>query len=566
MVTRNERLRDCLGIVGAALLPALLLRPFRNMPFQDDWLYAWRVEWFLQRGELRLLGDIAPGPVGVQSGNPNLAQVLWGALASRLFGFSFTTLQISTWILAVVCLCGLYLLLRELQGSRRDSLIATAVLGLNPIFFTLTFTFMTEVPLLAAIVWCSLAMARALRLRSLPWLGAAMLLALAAIGVRVVAVALPVAMALTLFLHDPEWGRRKARFLLPLAPLALTLAPLVWWWSGVRAEHPVGMMSFLMLGPKMVPGFIYVGLMVGLALLPLSVAYLGDHGILRRWIKLFLVMGVSVAGIIVAVSLFVSPRMGLNRYWFLRVLPPANSFWAVTEVSSLSREIPKVQSYEERRARIMPMGTRIWPDVPLWLALPVTAAGLASFAAILACLRRRPATPAEKFLLWAIAGQFLLFCLLNGFHDRYVLPLAPLLIAMLVGARRIARPAVSIVLTAVIGIGSLVVVRDYLEFDRTLWGAVEELRGRGARDWEINAGYFANCWLWFAHRDHAPRAKDGQVAEPGDYDVLAETQRFSVAHSPLPNHRVMRVIPYKGWLGRDGSIHILEAEKTPPAR
>jgi len=493
--------------------------------------------------------------------------VLWGALLSRLFGFSFTTLQISTWILAVACLCGFYLLLRELQASRRDSLIATAVLGLNPIFFTLTFTFMTEVPLVAAIVWCSLAMARALRLRSLPWLGAAMLLAVAAIGVRVVAAFLPVAMALTLFLHDPEWGRRKARFLLPLASLALPLAPLLWWWSGVRAVRPVGMMQFLTLGPKMVLGLVFLSLTVGLALLPLSAANMGDRGILCRWIKFFLGMGLILAGLFVAVSLFVVPRIGLlGPHWYLRVLSPAHSFWAVTEVSSSSRNLPRVGSLDERQAMTTLLGRGVWPDLPIWQTLSIAAAGLAGFAVTLACLRRRSAAPAEKFLLWSAAGHFLLSCLVGGFGDRYLLPLVPLLIALQVGARRIARPALAIVLTAVLGIVSLVEMRDYLEFDRTLWGAVEELRQRGAQDWEINAGYFPNCWLWFAHRDHAPRTKDGEVVYPGDDPLLFETQRFAVAQSPLPNYRILRVIPYKSWLGREGSMHILEAEKAPPAR
>jgi hypothetical protein len=32
-----------------------LLRPFQNLPFVDDWVYAWPVEHLLKSGELKIL-------------------------------------------------------------------------------------------------------------------------------------------------------------------------------------------------------------------------------------------------------------------------------------------------------------------------------------------------------------------------------------------------------------------------------------------------------------------------------------------------------------------------------
>src|SRR5581483_5796507 len=142
--TADNSWRDCGLIVLFWLVPALLLCPFENIPYVDDWAYAWPVEWLLKHHELRVLE---------WSSSPNLTQALWGALFCVATGFSFTALRISTWILSAACLCGIYLLLREIRVARGNAFIGTAAIALNPIFFSLSFTFMTDVPFLTAMIW-----------------------------------------------------------------------------------------------------------------------------------------------------------------------------------------------------------------------------------------------------------------------------------------------------------------------------------------------------------------------------------------------------------------------------
>jgi hypothetical protein len=157
----RQRAKDCLRVILIWIAPAALLRPFQDVPFVDDWVYAWPVQRILEHGDLRLLD---------YSGSLNFVQVLWGAIFCLPFGFSFSALRLSTWMCAALCLCGTYLLLLELRVSRRDSLIATAVLGAYPIFFMLSYTFMTDVPFLTAMVWSLLAFVRALRWQHDGWL------------------------------------------------------------------------------------------------------------------------------------------------------------------------------------------------------------------------------------------------------------------------------------------------------------------------------------------------------------------------------------------------------------
>ena len=106
----------------------------------DDWTYASPVEQLLQHQPLRVLE---------WSSSPNIIQALWGALFCLRGGFSFASLGFSTWGSAAGCLCGFYLLLRAPRIARTPALLGAATLGVNPIFFSLSFTFMTEVPFLA---------------------------------------------------------------------------------------------------------------------------------------------------------------------------------------------------------------------------------------------------------------------------------------------------------------------------------------------------------------------------------------------------------------------------------
>ena len=153
----SERRRDCLVIVLTSVLVTLLLRPFQNTPFLDDWVYAWSVENLLEGGGL-LVPEL--------TNNANVVQILWGWLVCLPFGFSFVALRISTWLLAVGSLCGLYLMLRDLEVPRGDALLGTATLGVYPIFALLSVTFMSDVPFVSLTILASFAMVRATKARS----------------------------------------------------------------------------------------------------------------------------------------------------------------------------------------------------------------------------------------------------------------------------------------------------------------------------------------------------------------------------------------------------------------
>jgi predicted membrane-bound mannosyltransferase len=129
------------GLTGVLLAMTALVYSPLDVPIVDDWTYAWSVEHFLHTGELRVLEWSAHYP---------LAQILWGAVFSRLLGFSFAALRLSTAALAWAGLFAFFLTLRELGIKPVLAGLGTLLLWCNPVVFVLSHSFMTDVPFVSA--------------------------------------------------------------------------------------------------------------------------------------------------------------------------------------------------------------------------------------------------------------------------------------------------------------------------------------------------------------------------------------------------------------------------------
>jgi hypothetical protein len=528
----RERQRDCLVIVLAAVLVTLLVRPFQNTPFLDDWVYAWSVENLLKGGRL-LVPEF--------TNNINIVQILWGWLVSLPVGFSFVALRISTWLVAVVSLCGLYLMLRDLEVPRGDALLGTATLGVYPIFALLSVTFMSDVPFVSLTILASFAMVRATRARSAPWLITATLLASAAAGVRMVAVVTPVAMFLTLVFGGDGWGRRRGRWALALVPLAVFAA--VWWWyrshifysadlSGVdnTTSERIEMLQFaLPLLPRMLGETLaLMAGTLGLALLPLSIACVGSHTIRRAGLY-------SVALVLVLAALYAA---GL-RY----PLPlMTGSTWALNELGGASLLVPNYN--------LPPV-----PAIICWTALVVGAVSLATATAATTMTRRRWAA-GELFLILAMGGHFLLMALIWLINDRYALVLVPYAIALLLAARPRLHRATAGVGLIVVMIVTIAGIKDHLSYNRALWTAVDTLHQSGIPARDINGGYIVNGWLQYVHPEHAYRNARGNIEIPwlnGD-NLLP----YEITNDVPEGSHLLQTFGYRRWLGPSGHIYVVK--------
>ncbi len=176
-----------------------LARPFGDFPVNDDWSYGVAVQRLLAEGRFRPTGWTAM---------PLLTQALWGAAFCLPWGFSWHTVRLSTMVLALIGVLGCHRLLLRSGGDRLVAAVGALALGLNPVFFLLSCTFMTDVPFTVFGIGAFLALAAALqapeqRRRRLA-LVAGSLLALAATLCRQIGLFIPLAFALVVL------GRRSA--------------------------------------------------------------------------------------------------------------------------------------------------------------------------------------------------------------------------------------------------------------------------------------------------------------------------------------------------------------------
>ncbi len=136
------------GRIAAALAVGIialivLLRPFANVPMNDDFTYARTAEALGRTGHV----------VYNAWGSPLLwPQMAYGALVVKVWGFSWTHLALTGVALAGVTAGLFYLLLRACRIAAPIAVLGVAALTLNPIYLSVAPSFMTDIPSLALLL------------------------------------------------------------------------------------------------------------------------------------------------------------------------------------------------------------------------------------------------------------------------------------------------------------------------------------------------------------------------------------------------------------------------------
>ena len=113
----------------------LIIPTLTQVATTDDWGYTRSVEILLNEGRLTVLPAVAATAV---------FQILWGALFGLAFGMSLAMMRIATLVMVALGAVALYALCRDLGVSKGRSALGTAVWLFNPLTFVLSYTFMTD--------------------------------------------------------------------------------------------------------------------------------------------------------------------------------------------------------------------------------------------------------------------------------------------------------------------------------------------------------------------------------------------------------------------------------------
>ncbi len=142
-------------LCGVAVLVCVLIsRPFTTMTVCDDGLYIVMAQTLARTGHIAYNGWAASMMV---------SQLYLAAVFIKLFGFSFTTVRMSTLFIAGLIAWVVQRTLVRTGVTERNATIGTLALVLSPLYLMLSATFMNDIGGLFAIVLCLYGCIRALQ-------------------------------------------------------------------------------------------------------------------------------------------------------------------------------------------------------------------------------------------------------------------------------------------------------------------------------------------------------------------------------------------------------------------
>jgi hypothetical protein len=477
----------------------LVVKPIGNFPLNDDWAWGMTVKRLVEGGGYH--------PTG-WAGMTLITQVLWGALFCIPKGFSFNALRVSALVLALLGVLAMYSLVRRLNGSRFLAICCALTLACNPIYFALSNTFMTDVPFTTMAILASFFYVRHLQNGGDLDLIIGTAISIAAVLCRQLGLCLPLALGATLLLKHGFQRRWIIRAVVPLLISILVLGAFQHW---LRATGRLPALYSVKTDKLR-------DVLAQPARIPVNVAYFG-------W------------SMLMYLGWFLAPVMVLTGWWKRsastrpRVILLARLTLGLFLVASIVRFLVLPKLMPVHNNIIIPEGIGPaslrdtlnlhlpnLPALPAWFWLAVTALSLAG-AAVLVFIAAKIGValfPTGRFeqsnddgliatFFLLSACSYLVPFVLTGFFDRYLLPVTAFLAAFLavsfepkaVGPSR-ARQSLALLLILAFGVFAIAGTRDYFEWNRTRWHAVEELlTKKDVKPQDVDGGFEFNGWYMY---------------------------------------------------------------------
>lgn len=533
IVQRTYAVGWLLGITW--LITALAVGFSGDFPLNDDWQYAYPVKQWVETGQFSIQARFSPNI---------LTQVAWGALFCKLFGgFNFEYLRWSTWVAAGLGGLGFFRLLRLLGVSVSMATVGTAVLLFSPLYFHLSFSFMTDVPFLALVIWAGWAGLRFQQSRQPRWLFLFVALSLLAYLNRQPGILLFPAMGGWYFLQQSGRGRAWLWAGLSVAVGAgayFLLESVVKPWLGISENYlpvsgqlmqqiqkaPLGVIA--QLGRQSFKSWVYLGAFC-LPLLPFLWNRVRAAGVLRIW---------ALTGILAA-----NTGLLVAQHYAGHVFPYGGNIlynWGLGP-----ELLGDVYTFQLRNT----------PQLPTW-----TMYALGFISQVSASLLTWVGLRAWRELNQRQWGFFVFLLLLNlanfmamsvtGFFDRYILLSVASAILFLTTLAPKSQSGFKGVILLVFALFSILATHDYLAWNRARAQAFEWLQRQDISMERIDAGYEYNGWYHYH-----PEGK----GQPGKSWWWVDDDEWMIAFGQRVGYVKEVGFAYQRWLwgGRSDTIWVL---------
>jgi len=532
---------DLLLIAFLWCFAVVIVNPHGNFPLIDDWQFGRAVKHLLEEGEFR--------PMGVTT-MTLITQVLWGAIFCIPFGFSFTTLRYSTLLLSLLGILGFYLLIRKLEGPRWLAVIAALMLAFNPIYFALSYSFMTDVPFTVLSLLAVLLLLKALQSDSGIYLFLGAVMAVAAALCRQIGLFIPAAFGFALLIKDGISLRSllKAGF-----PLVAAIGSLVIFQKWLEAHNALPYLynylkSDLLMRLQNPQGALLLSILkthealleLGLFLFPLVILTprLSRSDSWHRGISItiflfptvFYLFRIFKAGSGLGLGL-----MPLNGPVFFK-----GGIGPITLYDTFLLNLPHA------------------PVLPRWFWAIVTIISLCGAGLVLISIirvimkvidsvlkQRNNSRAIPAFFIFGAVLYFVPLAVIS-FSDRYLIPLIPLLAGAIIWERndtgfymRKLNIKISVFALGLFLIYSIVGTKDYLELNRVRWDALRYLMEQEAvKPSQIDGGFEFNAWYLYKTEDRGKPRKRAWV----------DDDEYIVALGNIPGYEIFKRFPFYNWM------------------
>jgi hypothetical protein len=562
------RLRAHAGLVGvllAYLASGLVVHPLAPVAVSDDWVYARSVEILFAEHALRIL------PLTVTT---LVFQVFWGSLFVKVFGLSFGVLRMSTVVLVVLGGWAFYGLCRQLEVSHRWSALGTAVFLFNPLTYALSFTYMSDGGFASLMVISLYLFVRGLGPAEVAarWVVAGSAVAALAFLQRQQGALIPAAVVIYLLLAGRLWPLRRGVALVASVAVVpmVAMAGYYYWlfeahgvplYQKLFVDHikEVGRRgALLQVGRLSFISMMYLGLFV----LPLVVGAVPG---VRRLARSASAVTWAVVGLAAAVIAVGVTRFGEGRPR-MPYIPDFLNASGIGPVQQIRGQRPALvgRGFLTVLTGLCALGALALTLIVLRRisGRPRAAPGMAGLVVTFLVLQAAGTLPSSfSFFNWQVDG------LPSPSLDRYLLPLLPLAVVLVLWALRAVRFSLGAAwaVTAVVGLFAVAGTRDSMVRQEAVWRLADATADSGVAPFHIDGGA-----AWSGYRLFDYSVTNPIPPPPGDSPwwvfvfAPAVDGTYVVGGRPLPGYDVVRTVPLSSWLEpRPARLYLLKRQGGP---
>ncbi|MCH8905419.1 MAG: glycosyltransferase family 39 protein [Bacteroidetes bacterium] len=526
------------GLILLWLLSLVVVNPIGDFPLNDDWSYSINVFNLSENGIWKF--SDWPGMILI-------AQTVWGAAFTTLFGFSFTVLRLSTLLVAFFSILIFWRYFKSISLSSSAATISCLVLIFNPIFFSLSNSFMTEVPFITVFGFSAFLYSRYSINNKTSYLLAGTLFAIFATLIRQPGVWLPIAFLITYLISRPVKIKQLIPLVLSCVVVVSALTGYLYWLKSTNRIPEMLAMPVDLFGLFGNPGFatltwhrtMIIFFYVALFLLPVLIYIIPgiwkESKNAKRWLM------VIISCVLAIPLLFMPDKIPLGNILSEHGIGPKtvkDTYWS-------GNMHPTLPAYGL--------------DVLRWIG--IASAALLYYCMIHALRRLRKsvsAAPLSLFALIIIVGYCGFLLLASYFFDRYILLLVPFVIIFIwpkpLKTSKFAS-AVSFAVVAIFILFTIAGTHDYISWNRAKWKGLNKLMENGIKPGQIDGGFEFNGWYETGPRTEAdPFQKSWWFVDDDEY---------AAAMGPLCNYEIINHYTFRSFLTmRRDSIYILQRINT----